>query len=126
MKKIITLVLVFLVMTGTQMLEFLPWWSFCIPIFLLGFILPLKKWKVTSFFWGFIAGFLNWVWFTIYFEKIYQGEIIASLADLIDISTYMLYAMIGSIGGGLAGLALYSGFLLRKGKEILHFDLPEA
>ncbi len=105
-------------------LNFLPWWSFLIPVFLLGVLLPLQKWKVDPFLCGFIAGFLVWVLSTTYLEVFYKGELLQSVAKIMKIKYYLLYIVVGLIGGLLTGLAVYSGYLLRKGREILELELP--
>lgn len=131
MKKILTLAIVILVSMSVQMIIFLPWWSFLVPVFLLGVALPLEKWKVSSpFLVGFIAGLLVWSLSTLYFEATYKGEIINKISEMITVQYYfmdiiIMYTIIGLIGGVLTGLAFYSGFLLRKGREVLHLELPE-
>lgn len=125
MKKIITLAILILVSTSVQMISFLPWWSFLVAIFLLGALLPLKKWKVSSFLSGFIAGLFVWSLSTLYFETVYTGAIMDKTSILFHVPYFLLLIIIGLIGGILTGLALYSGFLLRRGREILHLDLPK-
>jgi hypothetical protein len=122
MKKIITLVIVILVSTVAQMMVFVPWWSFLVPVFLLGLLLPLEKWNVSPFITGFAAGFLVWLISTLYFEAIYKGEILHKISKLLTSWNYLIYLIVGFIGGILTGLGLYSGFLLRRGKEALHLD----
>lgn len=125
MKKIITLSILIGVSLLVQNIAFLPWWSFVIPDFLLGLALPLERWRIRSFLYGFASGFLVWSLSTLYFEISYNGEITHAIGKMISLPYYLLYVIIGFIGGVLTGLAFYSGFLLRKGKEILHLDLPK-
>jgi hypothetical protein len=125
MKKLITFAILFSVLIFMSLLDFLPWWSFSVPVFLLGVLLPLKKWKVPPFLWGFIAGFMAWLLSTIYFEIIYDGEIMKSVADVMKVKPYLLHPAIGLIGGLLTGLGVYSGYLLRNGREILELELPK-
>ncbi|MES2760667.1 MAG: hypothetical protein V4677_00605 [Bacteroidota bacterium] len=120
MKKIITLAILVAVSTSVQMITYLPWWSFLFAMFFLGVILPIKRWKIPSFLWGLISGMLVWVISTLYFESIYEGEILSKVSKVMDISNCLLYVIIGLIGGLLNGLSFYSGFLLRKRKEDLH------
>jgi hypothetical protein len=96
-----------------------------VPVFLLGVLLPLKKWKVSAFLWGFIAGFMAWLLSTIYFEIIYDGEIMKSVANVMKVKPYLLHPAIGLIGGLLTGLGVYSGYLLRNGREVLELDIPK-
>lgn len=123
MKKIITVIILITASVLTQLIAFFPWWSFLAPVFLLGVILPLEKWKVPAFLTGFAAGFLMWTLSTFYFED--NGEIIKKISAILEISHILLYVLIGLLGGCLMGLAFYSGYLLRKGKEVLKLDLTE-
>ena len=125
MKKIILLALLLIVIAGSGMLTQFPWWSFTIPVFVMGILLPLKKWKVLPFIWGFIAGFLVWTGATLYFGKSFEGAFMDSAAHIGKVSSLVMYVVIGLIGGTLAGLALYSGYLLRKGSEVLRLELPK-
>ena len=130
MKKIMTLSILILVAVMAQMIVFFPWWSFLLPIFLLGLTLPLQKWKILSFQLGFVAGFLVWAISSLYFEIIYDGDIMNKISKAVapnySIGAIILvHIIIGFFGGILTGLSFYSGFLLRKGKEILHLELPE-
>jgi hypothetical protein len=125
MKKSITFAILFVVLIFMGSLNFVPWWSFSVPVFLLGVFLPLKKWKVFPFLWGFIAGFMAWLSSTIYFEIIYDGKIMKSVANVMKIKPYLLHPAIGLIGGLLTGLGVYSGYLLRNGKEVLELELPK-
>jgi hypothetical protein len=126
MKKIINLLILVFVSIGVQILTFLPWWSFLVSVFILGIVLPLEKWRVSSFRSGFVAGFLVWFLSTLYFEVTYKGEIINKMIRIISVSNFVIYIIIGCIGGLLTGLAFYSGFLLRKGKERLYLESPKT
>ena len=123
MKRIIVLVIVVSVCILIQSFDGLPWWTFVIPVFLLGIFLPLKRWRITTFFWGFNAGFLVWTVSTFYFQQNYGGAVIGKIADIVDLHLLLLYALIGTIGGVLTGLALSAGFLLRRGRETLGLAL---
>jgi hypothetical protein len=124
MKKLITLAILIIVLIITGTLDFLPWWSFLIPIFLMGMLLPFQKWKVYPFLWGFIAGFMVWVLSTAYFEINYSGEIMHTVSKIMKIKPYLLHLSIGLIGGLLTGLGIYTGYLFRKGREVLELELP--
>ncbi len=126
MKIILTVLLLVFVSVAVQAMTFLPWWSFVIPIFLLGFGLPLKRWNVSAFLLGFTVGFLVWVFSTLYFEMQYEGFIIKKVSLLFNMPQVVLYGCIGSIGGVLTGLAFYSGYLLRKGREDIQLDLSNT
>lgn len=126
MRKIIICVLLILVSIATEMITIIPWWSFLALIFFLGILLPLEKWKISAFRFGFTVGFLTWVLSTLYFESIYDGDMTIKISKLLTIPNYFLYIIIGFIGGILTALAFYSGFLLRKGREIINLDLTKT
>jgi hypothetical protein len=123
MKKTVTLSIIIIVSMLFQRIVFFPWWVFLVPVFLLGALLPLGKWKVHSFLFGFLAGFLVWTLSTFFFEVSYKGEITTVLGKMISVPYYILYLIIGFIGGILTGLSFYSGFLLRSGREVLSLEL---
>ncbi|MCC9019511.1 MULTISPECIES: hypothetical protein [Flavobacterium] len=126
MKKLITFAILFSVLIFMGMLDFFPWWSFSVPMFVLGATLPFKKWNISSFVWGFISGFMAWFLSTIYFEIIYEGEIMSSVAKLMSLHIYLLHLIIGLIGGVLTGLGVYSGYLFRNGREVLELQLTKS
>lgn len=117
MKKTITLTILILTSALTQLFTFLPWWSFLVPVAILGFFLPLAEWRISSFLYGFIAGFLTWILSTLYFETAYEGKVLVKLTGT-GAAYYLFYFIIGLIGGLLSGLAFYAGFLLRKAKKL--------
>ncbi|MFK7787519.1 MAG: hypothetical protein AB8B56_20515 [Crocinitomicaceae bacterium] len=100
-----------------------PWWSYLIPLFVLGILLPLQKWRVQAFLTAFLAGFLTWIGTTVYFENLYEGEVLETVSGIVDFPSFMVYIFIGLIGGLLSGLAVYAGFLLRRGREELSLDI---
>jgi hypothetical protein len=124
LRKLIALAILIIVLLIMGTVEFLPWWFFLIPVFLLGVFLPLQKWNVYPFLWGFIAGFSVWLLSTTYFEITYKGEIMQPVAKIMKVKPYLLHLIIGLIGGLLTGLGVYSGYLLRKGREFLELELP--
>lgn len=125
MKKIIVFILLIGTSLSVNLMYNLPWWSFLIPIFILGLILPLKKWNIQAFMYGFTAGALVWISATLYFENKYTGEIIFTISEIIETPIVILYAAIGLMGGILTGLSFYAGYLLRTGPEILKLNLPK-
>jgi hypothetical protein len=125
MKKLITLAILIILSIIMGTLNFLPWWSFLIPVFLLGMFLPLKKWKVAPFLWGFFGGFIVWLLSTTYFEIVYEGEIMNTVAKILKVKNYLLHVAIGVTGGLLTGLGMYSGYLVRAGREVLKLELQE-
>lgn len=125
MKKFLTLVIVLFLSTAVQMITSIPWWSFLVLLFILGVVIPFEKWKISSFLLGFASGFLAWLLSTLYFEAIYKGEILNAVSKMIAVPYFLLCIIIGLIGGILSGLAFYSGFLLRRGKEQLRLDIQK-
>lgn len=122
MKKIITLLILISVSLVFQSIAIFPWWLFLVPVFLSGVLLPLETWKVNSFLSGFLAGFMVWLFSSFCFEMFYDGKMIRTISAVLSVPYYLLYAGIGLLGGLLTGLAFYSGFLLRKGREELHLE----
>ena len=123
MKKILTIIILVFVSIAVQSIPMLSWWIYLVPIFLMGVFLPLNKWKIIPFTTGFVAGFLVWVGATIYYDQINPIQSVNAMARIVDINTFFFYLIIGGIGGLLSGMSLYSGYLLRKGREILILDL---
>jgi hypothetical protein len=104
-----------------QWLNVISWWSFLIPVFVIGILVGWKKLKVESFLCGFIAGFFAWILPTIFYEYVYEGAIMQQIADMIQLPYFLLLLIIGIIGGVTSGLALYSGYLLGRGKKEMKF-----
>ena len=117
MKKLIVFFALIVVSVIFQVIAFFPWWSFLIPIFIMGIILPIEKWKISAFLFGFASGFIVWCLFTFYFELDYQGNITETIGKMMKMPRFIVYIITGFIGGILTGLAFYSGYLLRRGKE---------
>ena len=122
MKKTLIVFLLMLCSVLVQLIPFLPWWSFLLVIFFLGVIIPFKSWKVSPFTSGFFAGFAVWTGATFFFETIYGGEIIDKMGKMFYINYCLLYIIIGIMGGGITGLSVYSGFLLKLGKKTLFLE----
>lgn len=124
MKTIITFLVVAVIVVFVPLFDCIPWWTFLIPLFILGVALPLQKWRVHAFLTAFSAGLCAWLGATVYFEMSYDGQIVEIASGIAELDTWLLYIIIGLIGGVLSGLAFYSGFLLRKGREVLNLDIP--
>ena len=99
-----------------QMIDVLPWWSFCAVLFLLGIILPNIKWKHPSFLIGFISGFSVWVGMDLYYESVYEGAIMSDISIIFGIPYILILLIIGCIGGVLSALSFYSGSLVLQQK----------
>ena len=106
-----TILLLLLIITATRLTGGIPWWSFVIPVLLLGIIITLKGWKVASFLIGFSAGFIVWLGAGLYFHAVYNGNILDRFAPHSGIIILLIAAL---MGGLLTGLALYTG------KAIVH------
>jgi hypothetical protein len=89
-----------------KMFDQLPWWSFLIPVFILGCITSILKWQAPAFVAGFIAGFMLWFGMNLYVDIAYHGLILSRWEPLIKITMLL---MTGLVGGLLTGLALYAG-----------------
>jgi hypothetical protein len=105
--KTISLIVVLMILTG--MINGLPWWSFVIPVSILGVIISYRKWNVPGFAVGFIAGFMVWLMANLYFDITLGGTILNKMALLLSLSKITLLLFSGIIGGVLTGLALYTG-----------------
>lgn len=122
MKTFILFTIVCISSVSVQMVNFLPWWSFLCLVFFLGIILPVKKARFSVFLLGFFAGATSWILPMFYYQFRYSGEIMSVFADCLDIHLVALMICIGILGGLISGLALYSGFLLRRGKVQLELQ----
>ena len=104
-------IVVFIVFTIiiTGMLPGLPWWSFVIPVMVLGFVMALKKWPIPAFIVGFTGGFITWLGAGIFFDTVYAGALLEKLALLFNLPKFLLMIGAGCIAGVLSGLALHTG-----------------
>jgi hypothetical protein len=89
----------------SRQLEYIPWWSFVIPVMGLGITITLLKWEVSCFFVGFLCGFLIWSGMNFYFHLVFEGLIV----EKFGIASVILILSSGILGGLLTGLALYTG-----------------
>lgn len=114
--KTISLILVIIMLTG--MIDGLPWWSFVVPVLILGVIISYRKWNVAGFAVGFIAGFIIWFMANLYFDITLGGTILNKIGLLLSVSKITVLVFSGIIGGVLTGLALYTGKSIVSEKEI--------
>lgn len=121
--KIVVLIILTLLAIAIQCISFLPWWFFAIIMFLLGIILPLKQNKIPVFLIGFLAGLFSWLIPTLFFQISYEGKMIQTVSQIFHLPSFVLFVIISFVGGLITGMALYSGFLLRNGKEVLELNL---
>jgi len=104
-----TFLLILPVEIGMQKIESLPWWSFVLPVMILGVILTLKKWNFRGFAVGFAAGFIIWAGASLYFDWSFDGSILNKIGLLLFVPKVIVLLLSGLTGGLLAGLALYAG-----------------
>ncbi len=101
---------------AVKMLPVVPWWTFVVPVLLMGAIFIRLNWKIAYFTVGFLAGFCIWMGGNILFHQIYGGTMLEKFGPLLKVA--LLFAS-GLMGGLLSGLALYAGkeLLFDKRKE---------
>lgn len=100
-------------------LTVLPWWTFLIGTFGMGFIFSFRNLKINSFMIGFFSGFFNWVVMAIFYHQIYNGNLFAKMAEILFISPLILTISIGVISGILNGLAFFSGYSIFVKDDLL-------
>lgn len=111
------------VITGVQLIGQLPWWTFTIPCFGIGIWHGRKRLNTMPFLSGFIAGFIVWAGASLFFHRLFGGKALDMLANLINMQSYVAVLLIGITGGLLAGLAVFSGWLLLKKEEKYKLNL---
>ena len=86
----------------------LPWWSLGIVCFI---VAVLMKWSPgKSFLGGFIAIFLLWAGWSLWWDIPNHHILSAHMAVLFHLPNYMLFVLVTSILGGLVGgLSAWSG-----------------
>lgn len=102
-------IIIVLILVATRMIGSLPWWSFVVPVLILGIVLALKKWQVSGFGPGFLAGFLVWLGASIYYDMALPANTFSMLGKLFSIPPVTIFILSGFIGGLLTGLAFYTG-----------------
>ncbi|AMP99724.1 hypothetical protein AY601_2846 [Pedobacter cryoconitis] len=104
-----TVAMIVVAIAGTKLIQVFPWWTFVIPIFIIGIFISLKKWVVPCFAVGFITGFLIWVFANLYFH-FSSDRLLAIRFGAVYTSYALLFS--GIIGGLMSGLSLYIGKLM--------------
>lgn len=105
----VTVLLIFSAIIGVNLLPALPWWTFTIPVAVIGFIAGIKRWQVNCFATGFITGFITWAGANIIYDMYKGGNVLLTVAHSSGLSKPLLLLVAGTIGGLLTGLALYTG-----------------
>ena len=111
-----TMLIILVLITGTDLFEQLPWWSFVLPVLVLGVIAGLRHWQFSGFITGFIPGFIIWSGANSYFDLRLHGGVLNKLGVLINFPEIVVIIIAGLIGGVLTGLVLYTGKCL-SGRE---------
>lgn len=97
-----------------ELIHTIPWWTYLIPCFILGIILPIKMWNAKPFNIGFLAGMITWISALYMFENIYEGDLTLITTEIILIPYLGLIIITGVIGGLLTGLAILSGAIIAE------------
>jgi hypothetical protein len=105
---VLTLTIVFLCLIGG--VNILPWWTFVVPVGVLGAIYAYNGWKISAFPIGVLAGFLVWCGGELYYDIIGKGLALDSIAQLITVPKIVVIAAAGILGGLLNGTALLAGY----------------
>jgi hypothetical protein len=92
---------------------FTPWWSFFAVSFVAGTFVSQKGFPV--FAGALLAGFLVWVGSAFLLQTLNSDVLTQKMAILLPVgSTGLLLLVTGILGGLLAALSAWSGFLIRK------------
>ena len=108
--KTLTLIMVFTVITS--LIPNLPWWTFLIPIGLIGIFVNIKQWQIRTFWLGFLAGFIIWFAANYYFDATSNGLVLSKVGNLLFVPKIVVLIISGIIGGLCSGLALTAGKLV--------------
>ena len=121
-QNILVIVICSIVLVLFGNIEFLPWWSFLLPVMILGYAFSLLKWNLNAFILGFASGFLIWSGGNFLFDVQYNGFILSKLANLLGGAKILLLLGSGLIGGVITGLAMYVGVNIIKGGELPNLE----
>jgi hypothetical protein len=103
------LLILFALVSLTMLMDFLPWWSFVVPVLIFGMMISLKGWHVSTFGVGFLCGFLIWSGGSVFFHLSLGGIVMPKMGVLFSVPPIIILIASGIIGGLLTGLALYTG-----------------
>jgi hypothetical protein len=95
---------------------FLPWFTFVIPLNILGIIFGLKN-KDNLFTIGFLAGFITWFSLNYIYFLNSNGVLLHKTSSLVQSRPIYILLLSGLIGGVLSGLSLYTGSLFINQKH---------
>lgn len=106
-----TFLIIIIIIIPVQMITYFPWWSFIIFAIATGVWIDVRKYKISPFLTGFIAGFLIWFLGNVYFHFSYGGSLFSNEKN---IPVYLILIGSGLIGGILTGLSIYVGSQILK------------
>jgi hypothetical protein len=112
-----TVVLVALTVTITGVIDALPWWSFIVPVILLGVFIKRSGWQTACITTGFLSGFIVWAGINLFVDKTSKGVLLNKLGQLIMMPEAIVILLAGILGGLLTSLALYTGWCFLAEKE---------
>jgi len=105
--KSILILIPIIIITG--LIDRLPWWSFVVPVFIVGLLIGYLQWNIPTFTVGFLAGFIVWVGVNMFYDVTGNGIALKKIADVFSIPKAVVLLMAGLIGGLQTGLALFTG-----------------
>jgi hypothetical protein len=118
-----TMLIIIILVVLIRMIGILPWWSFVIPVIILGMVITFRAWHVSGFIVGFLSGLITWIGVNLYFDLTSNGIILNRIGLLLMMPKIIVILISGLIGGILTGLALYTGQNIMVYSEIS--DLEE-
>ncbi|MVT11428.1 hypothetical protein [Chitinophaga tropicalis] len=110
--KAAAIVVVLTILTG--MINYLPWWSFVVPVLIFGITATSLQWKISGFPIGFLSGFIVWFSINLYLHMISNGLVFNRMGRLFSIPGILVILVSGIIAGLLNGVALYTGVRVIK------------
>jgi hypothetical protein len=105
--KTALLTIVLIVVVG--LIDALPWWSFIVPVVMLGMVTSYLRWKVSGFLLGFSIGFILWIAFNLFFDVTVGRGLLDQISSVLGYSSVLVLLIAGLTGGILTGLSLHAG-----------------
>ena len=112
MDSIKTVLLLFLILLTAQFAERIPWWSFVVPVVLLGLFVTYRQWNVPTLGLGFLTGFFVWFGVNIYVDLSTEGIILNKVGLMFSVGKPLLLVVSGLVGGMITELAFYTGRIM--------------
>ena len=111
MKFLLQLIIILVGSLVAQVL--LPWWSIALVAFAGGYLFKSSQ----NFLAGFIAVALLWGVYALWLDNGGAAPLADRVAGILSISKTLLFVVTATLGGLVAGLAAYTGSLLKKDKR---------